>query len=326
MEALQGGATAAALAGDVEAELAKYLARLGEMREQLQQTSGQIEESVVGVCTGFQGIAERARATVSQASSFLGEEHAGKAGKSSFDGLIATCGATLEKIMRATAEASAVSGRAIERVRSMDKASRQISAALSQLEQLATGNKMLALNARIEASRAGALGVGFAVVAVELSAQTERSQAVTALVADLAASLRTLAESTVEDLQRTIDRDQERVAQCRSEVEESLGLLRAAHGEMAQMLGAMTQEGALLAADIGSTVRGLQFQDRISQRLSHVIDDLGTIQRRLVIRFGNVAESATVADGGFSAYTMQEERQVAGMLGTESGAGEVELF
>ena len=38
----------------------------------------------------------------------------------------------------------------------------------------------------------------------------------------------------------------------------------------------MTADGALLATDIGSAVRGLQFQDRISQRIAHVVSDLDT--------------------------------------------------
>jgi hypothetical protein len=59
---------------DVEAELARYLPHLGKMSVQLQQTSKQIEDSVVDVCKSFQGIADRARATVAHATGFLGRD------------------------------------------------------------------------------------------------------------------------------------------------------------------------------------------------------------------------------------------------------------
>jgi methyl-accepting chemotaxis protein len=310
---------------EVEAELARYVSHLGKMSSQLRQTSAQIESSIVEVCGSFQGIAERAKATVARASGFLGDSHAAAAGRS-FEGLIQSCETTLVKIMNTTVEAGEVSRRAIERVRQMDKGSQQISAALGQLEEIAKSNKMLALNARIEASHAGARGAGFAVVAVELASQTAKSRAVTAQLAGLAASLRALAESTVEDLQRMNERDRERVDQCRREVDESLGELQAAHDEMKRMLGAMSEDGALLASDIGSAVRGLQFQDRISQRLAHVIEDLETIQARLVTRFGHMSPSSVAADEGFSAYTMREEREVAGSQESEASAGDVELF
>jgi hypothetical protein len=39
-----------------------------------------------------------------------------------------------------------------------------------------------------------------------------------------------------------------------------------------------------------------------------------------------VAPGAAAADEGFSAYTMQEEREVAGLAEAEASAGDVELF
>jgi methyl-accepting chemotaxis protein len=313
----------------VEVELARYLPQLGRMSEQLRQTSAQIEESVVSVCDSFQGIAARARATVTRATGFLGHGRESTSGKQSFEGLIRACGDLLVRIMKTTEEAGDISRRAIERIEQMDQASQQISHALGQLDDIARGNRMLAFNARIEAAHAGNEGMGFAVVAVELAAQTTKSRAVTAHVGELALNLRALAESTVEDLRRMTDQDSARVEQCRREVDDSLKDLQAAHSEMSDMLNGMTAEGALLATDIGAAVRGMQFQDRTSQRIAHVVEDLDTLHARLIKHVGhvsNVAPGEGAADDGFSAYTMQEERAVAGVGGTESSAGDVELF
>jgi methyl-accepting chemotaxis protein len=310
----------------LEAEVARYLPQLGRMIEQLKQTSKQIEESVVGVCDSFQGIAARARATVARATGFLSNDEQAASGKQSFEGLIEACSGTLVKIMNTTVEAGEISRRAIERIEDMDTASQQISDALSQLDQITNSNRMLAFNARIEAAHAGNVGMGFAVVAVELAAATVRSRAVTAQVGELALNLRALAESTLQDLRRMNEKDSERVEQCRQEVDASLRDLQAAHSEMVEMLNGMTAEGALLATDIGATVRGLQFQDRISQRIGHVVADLDTLSARLETHVGNVAPGAAPADEGFSAYTMHEEREVAGFDGEEASAGDVELF
>ena len=310
----------------VEAELARYLPRIDRMSKQLKQTSTQIESSVVGVCNSFQGIAERAKETVVRTTGFLSSEGNGISGKQSFEGLIEGCSKTLVKILNAREEASEISRRAIERVQEMDRASQKISVELVKLEQIARENKMLAMNARIEAAHAGILGAGFNVVAVEVVSQTERTQAVTAQVGHLIASLRALAGSTLGDLQRMIDKDHQRVEQCRIEVDESLRDMQAAHGEMKKMLTGMTEEGTLLASDIGSAVRGLQFQDRTSQQIAHVVEDLDTLHARLTARCGAVGDWEAAPDEGFSSYTMHEERQVAGMAGTESAGGDVELF
>jgi methyl-accepting chemotaxis protein len=310
----------------MDTEFARYLPHLSRMSAQLKQTSAQIESSVVGVCDSFQGIAERARSTVSRTTGFLSDEGSGISSKVSFEGLIQNCTGTLLKILNATEEAGEVSRRAIDRIHQMDETSKTILQALNSLERIAGENKMLALNARIEAAHAGVHGAGFSVVAVEVASQTQRSLAVTAQVSGLIANLRDLAGSAVEDLQRMNQQGSLRVEDSRREVDESLREMEHAHSEMKQVLSSMTTDGALLANDIGAAVRGLQFQDRTSQQIAHVVEDLDTLRARLISRSGGVAASDAASDEGFSAYTMREERQAAGMDTEESAAGDVELF
>jgi len=313
-------------ASAVQSELARYLPHFEKMGTQLRQTSAQIEDSVVGVCKSFQGIADRARATVARTTGFLGREGDQNADKPSFDALLKACGATMLDIMSANAEANETSNRAVARIGEMDKASQQISIQLRQLEDISKGNKILALNARIEAAHSGEHGTGFAAVAVELASQTEKSRDVTNHVGDLVGNLRALAQVTLDDLRRMHDREQERAVQCKREVDKALHDLHVAHDEMKAMLSGMTEDGVLLANDIGGAVRGLQFQDRIAQRIAHVVEDLDTVRQRLKQHFGNVSLPEAAADEGFSAYTMQEEREVAGLHGDEAAAGDVELF
>ena len=305
-------------------DVARYLPHLSRMSEQLKQTSAQIESSVMEVCTSFQGIAQQAKATVSRGQSFLSQGTSSNGAEGGFDSLIKRCGDTLVRVLNATEESGEVSRRAIERVTQMDAASRKIGSALDELDQISQGNRMMALNARIEATHAGDKGSGFAVVAVEVASQTEKSQRVTAHVSEVVEELRTLAASTREDLEKMIAREVQRVAQCRREVEGSLAELRTAHGAMKNVLAEMSEDGAQLAGEIGLAIRGMQFQDRVSQRIAHVIEDLDTLHEKLAAGPGDAGE--TSANDGFSTYTMSEERVVAGLGEDESGAGEVELF
>ena len=308
-----------------EEELKRYLPHLGKMSLQLKETAKQIEDSVVEVCGSFQGIAERAKTTVSKSTEFLLQDGF-SGGKKSFEDLLQSCSDTMVRIMAFSAESGELAHQAIERIEQMEKASLKISASLLKLEHIATGNKILALNARIEAAHSGAMGAGFAAVAVELSSQTLKSQGVTAEVGDLAASLRSFAVFALEDLRRMSTRDQERSEQCRREVDKSMDELHSAHHDMKATLSSMTSDGALLASDIGRAVRGMQFQDRTNQRITHVIEDLDLLQTRLERHLGTVSNDVAAADEEFSAYTMREERQAAGLLETEADAGDVELF
>jgi hypothetical protein len=117
----------------------------------------------------------------------------------------------------------------------------------------------------------------------------------------------------------------ERVEASQRETNESLRDLRAAHEEMKAMLTGMTEDGTLLAKDIGAAVRGMQFQDRVSQRIGHVVQELEEMHSRFLSHVG-ATPLETVADEDFRAYTMREEREVAGIHAAESPAGDVELF
>ena len=91
-------------------------------------------------------------------------------------------------------------------------------------------------------------------------------------------------------------------------------------------MNTVTDEGKLLATDIGSAVRGLQFQDRVSQRIAHVVEDLEVVRQRMTSRYGQQMDHPEIFDKAFSGQSMREERAVYGVGGEESAAGDVELF
>jgi methyl-accepting chemotaxis protein len=309
----------------LDSELVRCIPHLGRMSEQLAQTSAQIEESIVAVCASFQGIADRARRNAQGVTGMLGQGEPG-AGERSFEGLLQACAGTMMKLLDASAESGHIANRAIERIQRIDVAARQITGALGRLEMIASGNKILALNARIEAAHSETHGAGFGAVAVELSLQTDRSREVTAHLGALAEDLRALANSTVDDLQQMQMEDDRRARRCRAEVDETLVELRVTHEQMQQMLSSMTKEGAVLATDIGAAVRGLQFQDRVSQRIAHVVDDLAVVRGRMESHLGNGSNLPLLVDDAFSGQSMREERAGYGVAGQESAAGDVELF
>lgn len=301
-------------------DLMAYLPHFDRLSRTLKETSRQIEESVVGVCSSFHDIASRAQSTVKRTTGFLQSDGAG----SGFEDLIEECSRALVRILKTTEEAGEISRRAIERVEKIDGFSHQINSSIAKLEQIAQENKMISMNARIEAAHAGAAGAGFSVVAVEVASQTERANEVTTGVTALVRELRGLAGSTVHDLQQMMQEEKERLEQCRSEVHRSLAQMQNTYSAMKSMLAGMADEGSLLANDIGSAVRQLQFQDRIGQQIAHVVHDLDTLHTRLGADAGEIVHE--YAMHGFSTPTMFEERAIAGSAEPESAAGDVELF
>lgn len=99
-------------------------------------------------------------------------------------------------------------GMTAEKVRDLDEKGQQIGQIVSTIEALAEQTNLLALNAAIEAARAGEHGRGFAVVADEVRKLAEQSSSATKEIGTLIESVRGTVSATVD----AIELAQERVA------------------------------------------------------------------------------------------------------------------
>ena len=292
-----------------------------------------MEASVVDVCGSFNGMATRARETVAQTSQVVG-----RGGANTVDNLIETSSATIQRLVERMEASSQLSLQAAERIESLEGASRRILQDLAEVENIAFRNKLVALNAKIEAVHVGEAGAGFGVVADEISEQARRSGEMAEKIGEAVREMSSAVFTATGELRKLAENDQALLEQSRAEVNDALASLRTAHEGMAQAVSRSNETGEALAAEISRAVMAMQFQDRLGQRIAHVVDALEAMEASFAMRLREPA--APDPTGGTDradplsklrdSYTMHAERTVAAQPGddvaSEAEDCDVELF
>lgn len=312
-------------------EVAGYLPSVPALEKQLLDSVQYLETSVVQVCAGFEGMATRARQSVALASTTQSGQGSDVAG------LIGASRKTLAQLVEQIQRGAEVSAVAIERMGAVEGSSREIVKALAEAERIAFVNKLLALNAKIEAVHVGELGASFAVVADEIARQAEHSNEITGRILALMGELGKTAEVAARELGEMAAVSREALETSRGEVEAALNKLTRTHEDMQRSVDASVAQGEEVTHEVARAVMALQFQDRVSQRVGHVVHTLAAMRQSIAGPLEELQKDTPwigeerrkqVAAQMETSFTMQAERSVVHDAGETAANREddIELF
>lgn len=153
--------------------------------------------------------------------------------------------------VRISSDAVQKAEQATARITELDEAARQIGGVVGLIRDVAEQTNLLALNATIEAARAGEAGKGFAVVASEVKSLAEQTAKATAEISGRIEAIQNAtgsAVNAVRDIHRVIGEVSEAAAAIGAAVEEQ----SAATGEIARNADQAAAGNQVVAASIAS--------------------------------------------------------------------------
>ncbi|MEB0136605.1 methyl-accepting chemotaxis protein [Actimicrobium sp. CCC2.4] len=258
----------------------------------------QTEDAVVQLVDSFSSIV-----TQFDKAGFGEQQRAGKRDPSSIN-LLALCEQELTPVVVTLEHVIASKDTLLNSVRALAGETHQLRDMAEQVSVIAAQTNLLAINAAIEAARAGSAGRGFAVVATEvrklslMSAETGKS------IGDRVRKIAVITNQTLQGAAAAADSDAQRITAAGDKIRDVLDHVRKL-GESAE---SMRRQGAIIRADVENLLVSLQYQDRISQILSVLDDDMLRLRQAVEDEQAALPTPQAWMAVLDSTYTMEEER------------------
>ena len=235
--------------------------------------------------------------------------------------------ATLTQFIASTKEMTE-STRALEsQVQTIQQAMPTVIEALGGIDDISSQTNLLALNAAIEAARAGEAGRGFAVVADEVRALSTRSTQFSDVIKKQIENIRSLINKLTETAEVVASQDISHVVNAKDAISEQLkSIIRKAE---ADIQGASELEGIRqqLSDATNSAIRGMQFGDINGQNLTYTREIIDFVVAQL--NGLNVQTAQQVKESLANYQVSLKEKGQADhnpVSATSMDAGDVELF
>ncbi len=253
--------------------------------QNLQNITTQTERAALEIGGAFRKIIEKAKEGSEEANTvvnyFIGSIERGF-GESYVHKIIKINEKATANVLSILGEMSKMSQEFLRELQTISQNFEGISKFVSEIEYIADQTNLLALNAAIEAARAGEHGRGFAVVADEVRKLANKSTETSISIRKIAKSSRVTIDNIHKNMEGRIGEDIKKIETSDQILRDVTEKFRESITNISEAMQALTNSYNIITGDIENALYALQFQDITRQEIEHVVEPLGRLKERLL--------------------------------------------
>ncbi|WP_420876056.1 methyl-accepting chemotaxis protein [Pseudomonas poae] len=261
--------------------------------KQVESSRQQTEDAIVSLANRFTGISARLQDTV-QASQQAAGELDGHAADGALK-VLASSDSELSQVIDSLKATQTSRDHTLTQVRSLTAYTGELRTMAADVAAIAAQTNLLALNAAIEAARAGEAGRGFAVVADAVRSLSSKSSETGQQMSAKVDIINNAITQLVQAASSSADQDSHSVAASEQSIQQVLERFQNITGRLTDSADLLKQESYGIRDEMTEVLVNLQFQDRVSQILSHVRDNMHALHEHL-LQTSQAPEQALAVD------------------------------
>lgn len=309
-------------------------AQCGQSIDEMERVKDLLREAIDKLIATFAGMNAHIQAQRDLAMNIVkgmsGEQ--AEAGGVSFSAFVQDTSKTMETFVQATIDSSK---NAMELVETMDVINAEVTAVigiLGEIEAIAKQTNLLALNAAIEAARAGEAGRGFAVVADEVRNLSQRTNQFSSLIRGHVETVHGSLGKAHETIYSVAAMDMNFSLQSKQRVQETMAQIESMNAQMAEAAREIEVHAGGVATEVNAAVTMLQFQDMTSQLISHAQSRMHALAeasgeaRDVLTDGGDVVGRLAAVESRVRALSEHDQVRVSPVKQENLASGDIELF